>query len=132
VTAAETTEVLARPMVLVVDDDEAWRAALRDSLAQAGFQVVAVARSEWTIPAIVHHQPAVVILDNLVPGATPGLELLPTLRRRWPSLLIVMMTAFGGPGTAAVALRQGATAYFDKPFRIVELAEEIRRLLGED
>jgi DNA-binding NtrC family response regulator len=123
-------EVRAGPTVLVIDDDEAWRSALKDSLEREGFHVVAVARSEWTLPAVELYQPAVVVLDNLMPGPMIGLELLPTLRRRWPTLPIVMMTAFGGRGTADEALRQGATAYFDKPFRVADLAGEIHRLLG--
>lgn len=129
VVGADPAEVRARPTVLVVDDDEAWRSALKDSLERDGFHVVAVARSEWTLPAIDLYRPAVVVLDNLMPGPTIGLELLPTLRRRWPTLPIVMMTAFGGRSTADEALRQGATAYFDKPFRVADLAGEIHRLI---
>lgn len=118
------------PTVLVVDDDEAWRAALKDSLEREGFHVVVVARAEWTMPAIELYRPAVVVLDNLMPGPTIGLDLLPILRRRWPGLPIVMMTAFGGLGTADEARRQGATAYFDKPFRVATLAGEIHRLIA--
>jgi DNA-binding NtrC family response regulator len=126
---ADGVEVRARPTVLVVDDDEAWRAALKDSLEREGFHVVAVARSEWTLPAIELYRPAVVVIDNIMPGPTIGLDLLPALRRRWPNLPIVMMTAFGGRGTEDEALRQGATAYFDKPFRVADLAGEIHRLV---
>ena len=124
----EVVETRTRPTVLVVDDDDAWRAALKDSLEREGFHVIAVARSEWTLPAIELYRPAVLVLDNVMPGPTLGLDLLPTLHRRWPGLPIVMMTAFGGLGTADEALRQGATAYFDKPFRVSDLAEEIHRL----
>jgi DNA-binding NtrC family response regulator len=128
-TLAEVVELRSRPTVLVVDDDEAWRAALKDSLEREGFHVVAVARSEWTLPAIELYRPAVLVLDNVMPGPTLGLELLPALRRRWPDLPIVMMTAFGGMTTADEARRQGATAYFDKPFRVADLAGEIHRLV---
>lgn len=121
--------VRVQPTVLVVDDDEAWRAALKDSLEREGFHVVAVARSEWTLPAIELYRPAVVVLDNLMPGPMIGLDLLPSLRRRWPALPIVMMTAFGGRGTAEEALRQGATVYLDKPFRVADLVGEIHRLI---
>jgi two-component system, response regulator FlrC len=118
--------------VLVVDDDEAWRAALKDSLEHEGLHVVAVARAEWTLPAIELYRPAVVVIDNVMPGPMLGIELLPALRRRWPQLPIVMMTAFGGRGTAEEALRQGATAYFDKPFRVADLVGEIRRLIDDE
>jgi DNA-binding NtrC family response regulator len=127
---AEVPDVRARPTVLVVDDDEAWRAALKDSLEGEGFHVIGVARSEWTASAIELYRPAAVVLDNQMPGALIGMDLLPTLRRRWPSMPIVMMTAFGGRGTADEALRQGATVYFDKPFRVAVLVGEIRRLIA--
>jgi len=120
----------ARPTVLVVDDDEAWRSALKDSLEREGLHVVAVARSEWTLPAVELYRPAVLVIDNLMPGPLLGLDLLPVLRRRWPELPIVMMTAFGGRGTADEAVRKGATAYFDKPFRVADLASEIHRLVA--
>ena len=61
-----------------------------------------------------------------MPGAQIGLDLLPAMRRRWPDLPIVMMTAFGGRVTADEALRRGATVYFDKPFRLADLVDEIR------
>lgn len=119
------------PMVLVVDDDEAWRSALKDSLESEGFRVVGVARSEWTFSAIELYRPAAVVLDNQIPGPATGLELLPAMRERWPQLPVVMMTAFGGRLTASEALRRGASAYFDKPFRVAELVGEIRRQIGQ-
>lgn len=117
--------------VLVVDDDEAWRSALKDCLEREGFRVIGVARGEWTFAAIDLYHPAAVILDNQMPGPAIGLDLLPGMRERWPRLPIVMMTAFGGRLTADEAQRRGASAYFDKPFRIDDLVGEIRRQIGE-
>jgi two-component system, NtrC family, response regulator len=121
----------ANPIILVVDDDDTWRTALKDLLEGEGFRVIGLARSEWTFPAIDLYHPAAVVLDNQMPGPIAGLELLPTLRERWPELLIVMMTAFGGRLTAAEALRRGANLYFDKPFRVAALVGEIRRHIGQ-
>jgi DNA-binding NtrC family response regulator len=118
------------PTVLVVDDDDAWRSALKDCLEREGFKVVGVARTEWIFSAIDLYRPAAVVLDNQMPGVAIGLELLPAMRERWPALPIVMMTAFGGRLTADEALRRGATAYFDKPFRVADLIGEIRRQIG--
>lgn len=117
----------ANPTILVVDDDEAWRTALKDLLEREGFRVVPVARTEWTFPAIDLYQPAAVVLDNQMPGPVAGIEMLPAMRERWPEMLIVMMTAFGGRLTGDEALRRGASAYFDKPFRVADLVVEIRR-----
>lgn len=118
------------PTLLVVDDDEAWRAALKDSLDAEGFRVIVLARAEWTMSAIELHRPDLVILDNQMPGQFLGLELLPLLCNRWPSLPIIMVSAFGGTLTAGQALRLGAASYLDKPFRIADLVTEIRRVVG--
>lgn len=113
--------------ILVIDDDEAWRVALKDWLEREGFRVVGIARGEWTFAAIDLYRPALVVIDNQMPGPQIGLDLLPVMRQRWPELPIVMMTAFGGRVTADEALRRGATVYFDKPFRLADLVGEIRR-----
>ena len=118
------------PTVLVVDDDEAWRDAIKDSLESEGFRIVVLARAEWTILAVETHRPELVILDNQMPGQFIGLELIPLLRNRWPSLPIIVVSAFGGPLTAGQAQRLGAASYLDKPFRIADLVTEIRRLMG--
>jgi len=118
------------PTLLVVDDDEAWRDALKDSLEAEGFRIVMLARAEWTIPAVETHRPELVILDNQMPGQFIGLELLPLLRNRWPNLPVILVSAFGGPLTAGQAERLGAASYLDKPFRIADLVTEIRRFVG--
>ena len=115
------------PTIVVVDDDEAWRTALKDLLEREGFRVVPLSRTEWTFPAIDLYHPSAVVLDNQMPGPIAGMELLPAMRERWPELLIVMMTAFGGRLTGDEALRRGASVYFDKPFRVADLVGEIRR-----
>ena len=116
-----------RPTILVIDDDQDWRAALKDSLEREGFSVVGIARGEWILSAVDLYRPALVVIDNQLAGPVLGLELLPTMRQRWPDLPIVMMTAFGGRVTAEEALRAGATVYFDKPFRVADLVEQIQR-----
>lgn len=120
------------PTILVFDDDDTWRTALKDHLEREGFRVVGVARTEWAFSAIDLYRPAVVVIDNQMPGPTVGLELLPAMRQRWPELPIVMMTAFGGRITADEALRRGATAYFDKPFRVADLVGAIRQHIGDN
>lgn len=118
------------PTILVVDDDEAWRAVLRDAFEREGFQVVEESRGDRTVASVRDHRPDVVVLDDQVPG-TQGLELLVPLRQGWPEIPIVLMTAFGGAGTARTALRLGASRYFDKPFRLGHLVGEIRRLVAD-
>ena len=115
--------------LLVVDDDPAWRDALKEWLEREGFRVVMLARADWLVPAVELHRPHVVVLDVNLPGAN-GLDMLGALERRWPSLPVIIMTAFGGPSVGAEARRLGAIAYLEKPFRMTALVDEIRRAGG--
>src|SRR6188474_2141649 len=82
--------------LLVVDDDPAWRDALKEWLDREGFRAIMLARGDWVVHAVDLHHPDVVILDVNLPGIT-GLEVLRAVERRWPALPVVVMTAFGGP-----------------------------------
>jgi DNA-binding response OmpR family regulator len=110
-----------------VDDDAAWRDALRPWLESEGFRVLMLARGESVVSAVELHQPDVVVLDVELPGAN-GLEVLASLNRRWQALPVVIMTAFGGPAVANAARELGAAAYLEKPFRVLALVDEIRRV----
>jgi DNA-binding NtrC family response regulator len=114
--------------VLLVDDDGDWRAALERWLQGEGMRGIGLGRGEWITGAIETHRPDVVLLDIHLPGLD-GLQVLEVLRLRWPSLPVVVMTAFGGLETAELARRCGATGYLEKPFRMADLMTELARAL---
>ena len=114
--------------VLLVDDDGDWRAALEHWLQGEGMRGIGLGRGEWITSAIDTHRPDVVLLDIHLPGLD-GLQILEVLRLRWPSLPVVVMTAFGGFETGELARRCGATGYLEKPFRMAELMSELARAL---
>jgi FixJ family two-component response regulator len=118
-------------LALVVDDDPAWRDALKGWLEREGVRAVMLARSDWVIAAVELYRPDVIILDVNLPGAS-GLDVLGGLHRRWPELPVIVTTAFGGPAVAHNARRLGAVTYLEKPFRIAVLLEAIRRAAARD
>jgi DNA-binding NtrC family response regulator len=124
---AATDERAPSLTLLVVDDDPAWRDALKEWLEREGFRAIMLARADWVVQAVELHRPDVVVLDVNLPGAS-GLDVLGALERRWPALPVVIMTAFGGPGVGAESRRLGAAAYLEKPFRMGSLVDEIRRV----
>jgi DNA-binding response OmpR family regulator len=113
--------------ILVVDDDTVWLADLATWLETDGFRVVAISRGQWAIEAVKFHEPDVVILDLELPSVD-GLQMLAQLRRRWQSLPVIVMTAFGGEELGEHVRRLGAAAYFDKPFRLEDLMRTLRSL----
>ena len=116
-----------RPRVLVVDDDPGMRAILRAFLMREGFEVAEEPSAERALAVLaIEQRPDVVILDNQMPGLK-GLEALALVRRRWPELPVMLITAFGGPRVEEQARRLGAVSYIEKPFRVRELIVQLKR-----
>lgn len=110
--------------VLVVDDDDEMRAVLRRMLESDGYDITERSRATHVLEALRSAPFDLVILDKEMPGLT-GLDLLPMLRREFPRLPVVFVTAFGGRQVASTALRLGATSYLEKPFRLAQLRDAI-------
>lgn len=116
-------------VILLVDDDAGWRTLLERWLTREGMRAVGLARGEWVMHAIDLHRPDVVILDVHLPGLD-GLHLVDMVRRRWPTLPVIVMTAFGSPETVDRAQRYGASGYLDKPFRMTDLTAALERAVS--
>jgi DNA-binding NtrC family response regulator len=111
--------------ILVVEDDPGMRAVLRDVLTDEGFQVHEEPGPE-RVPAVVERiRPRAIVLDKEMPGSN-GIELLATLGRRHPGIPVLVITAFGGAAVRAEAIRAGAAAYLEKPFRMAMLLDTLR------
>jgi CheY-like chemotaxis protein len=124
--AVRDTSEQPRPSgrVLVVDDDDEMRTVLRRMLESDGYDVTEQSRATHVVEALRQMSFDLVILDKEMPGLT-GLDLLPVLRREFPQLPVVFVTAFGGRQVASTALRLGATSYLEKPFRLAHLRDAI-------
>ncbi len=115
--------------VLVVDDDPAMRALLRDWLEREGYAVLEEPSGERLLAAARTARFDVVILDKEMsdPG---GFEVLPDFRRQCPETPVILITAFGGSRVADEAVRLGAYRYLEKPFQlgaILEVVQEATR-----
>ena len=123
-----------RPLrVVLAENDEAMRQLVTTSLSRKGFDVVACSNGK-ELAAVIEKQiegkahPAidVILSDVQMPGRT-GLECLKSVRRFNKKLPFIIITAFGDKTTYEDAVRSGATAVFDKPFDLEELAQAIRQ-----
>ena len=114
---------VARP-VLVVDDDDATRAAEHQVLEEHGFRVIEARDGAEAMRALQQDPPALVVLDVQMPGVDgPSFarELRMTLRR----VPLVILTA--APDPRHEADRCNAEAYLAKPFDASELVQVVRR-----
>ena len=113
--------------VLVVDDDDAVRALVRDGLEREGFEVCDVADDAAALQVLAGDPPDLVVLDVNLP-ARGGLEVLATIRDNW-GLPVILLTGRVSELDRVLGLELGADDYVGKPFSPRELAARVRAVL---
>jgi two-component system NarL family response regulator len=115
--------------VLIVDDAELFREALRAAFAQEGFSVVAVAGDAMSgIDLAREHEPDLVMLDLLMPGMS-GLEVLGTIQKASPKSRVVLLTASESAEDLLSAVKSGASGYLTKDTPLPRWAAAMRDVL---
>jgi two-component system response regulator FlrC len=101
--------------ILVVEDDAGLREALIDTLKLSGYQCVEAESGEGALLAL-KDQTVDLVVSDVQMGGMSGLTLLNSIKRSWPSLPVLIMTAYGTINDAVQAMRDGACNYMAKPF----------------
>ena len=125
--------------VLVVDDEADIRDLVSGVLEDEGYAVRSAADSTQTLDAIEERRPSMVLLDVWLQGSKlDGLEILQEIKRRDPTIPILMISGHGNLDTAVAAVREGAIDFIEKPFEaerliyLVDRATETERLRREN
>ena len=113
--------------MLVVEDDDRIRAALRLALRDEGYLVTEVADAESALSRFRDGSPDLVLVDIMLPGLD-GLALCHQIRQR-SDVPIIIVTARDDSHDVVAGLEAGADDYVTKPFVFKELAARIRALL---
>lgn len=113
--------------IVVVDDDPVLRAILRGYLEDAGFRVTEAADGASLMDALPRLDPALMLLDVKLPGAS-GFELLRSVRAR-SDLPVIMVTSCTEVRERVEGLELGADDYVTKPFNARELVARVRNVL---
>jgi two-component system phosphate regulon response regulator PhoB len=126
----DATGNLAKPTVLVVEDEAPLLALLRYNLEKQGFRVEEAADGQEALLRVAEARPDLILLDWMLP-AMSGLEVCRQLRRRPTTrdLPIIMLTARTEEQDAVRALDTGADDHIAKPFAMEALLARIRALL---
>ncbi|NNK99600.1 MAG: response regulator [Xanthomonadales bacterium] len=100
--------------ILIVDDEEVVRRAHLRSLEQTGCRARAAENGYEAIRVMEEHPFDVVLLDLRMPGLN-GMDVLKTIKDRWPECEVVVITGYPTIESAKEAVRLGAFNYIVKP-----------------
>ncbi|MCX5562416.1 response regulator transcription factor [Streptomyces sp. NBC_00038] len=117
-----------KPLVLVVDDDQGVRQALRLGLSVEGFDVHEAPDGEAGLDAIAAQLPSVVLLDVVMPGIS-GVEAVRRMRLQGRTIPVCMLSARDEVDDRVAGLAAGADDYVVKPFSVAELAARLHALV---
>ncbi len=115
--------------ILVVEDDDTLREALVDTLELHGYDCV---QAENGVQALrkLEHKPVNMVVSDVNMPEMDGMQLLKNLRKKYPHIPIVLLTAYGCIASSVEAMRAGAADYIVKPFEPGVLLELIAEHLG--
>ncbi len=120
-----------RPVVYVVDDDEAVRDGLRRLLESVGLEVSTHADALEFLDRYVPESPGCLLLDMRMPGMG-GLDLQDELRERGIALPVIIITGHGDVPAAVRALKGGALDFIQKPFNPQALLDRVQQAIEQD
>ncbi|WP_077075103.1 response regulator transcription factor [Aedoeadaptatus urinae] len=120
--------------ILLVEDEVSIRKFIKINLEREGFEVFEAGSGEEGLETAEREKPAIVLLDIMLPGMD-GFEVCDKLRKSFPHLGIIMLTAKAEDYDKIMGLQSGTDDYLTKPFNPTELTLRIKSLerrLGSD
>ena len=119
--------------ILVVDDEQDIRELVAGVLEDEGYSTRGAANSTEALAALAERRPSLVLLDVWLQGSKlDGIQILEEIKRRDPSLPVLMISGHGNLDTAVAAIRQGAIDFIEKPFEAGHLLHLVARATETD
>ncbi|MBO8169118.1 MAG: sigma-54-dependent Fis family transcriptional regulator [Thermoanaerobacteraceae bacterium] len=106
--------------IMIVDDEVTLRLSLQAGLEDKGYLVDTADTVSVAQEKIATFQPHLLLLDIRLPDGH-GLDLLETVKKSYPYLEVIIMTAYGDTDSAVRAMKLGAIDYVNKPFDLEEI-----------
>ncbi|SFL89395.1 response regulator transcription factor [Geodermatophilus ruber] len=114
------------PRLLLVEDDDPIRTALRWALEDEGYEVAEAVSGEDAIAQVALHTPDLMVVDLML-GPTDGFAVIREVRRDH-DLPIIVVSARADTHDVVAALEAGADDYVTKPFQVKEITARLRAL----
>jgi sodium-dependent dicarboxylate transporter 2/3/5 len=119
-----------RPTILIIDDEDRFRQALARQLEVRDFTVLDTSNGDDAIKIVRHDNPAVVILDQKMPGMD-GIQTLKEIKKIRPEVQVIMHTGHGNLESARVTGKHDVFFYLEKPCPLDELIKVVRDAIEE-
>ncbi|MDR2595571.1 MAG: response regulator transcription factor [Fibromonadaceae bacterium] len=110
--------------ILVVEDEEFIRSGLQECLEMEDYEVAVAGDGEEALLKADDFLPHLVLLDVMMPKKN-GFDVCRILRKKYPNLVIIMLTAKGEESSKVMGLNIGADDYVTKPFSTLELLARV-------
>ena len=114
--------------ILIVEDEPAMVAGLRDNFEYEGYEVISAADGASGLERALSDNPDLIVLDVMMPRMS-GLDVCKQLKAKRPAVPIIMLTARGQEIDKVVGLELGADDYVTKPFSVRELMARVKAVL---
>ncbi|GBE01689.1 sporulation initiation phosphotransferase F [bacterium BMS3Bbin06] len=116
--------------VLVIDDEAIVRVSCQRVLEPAGYEVIVTSRGDDAISLLEKERFDLVLTDLKMPDMD-GIEVLKTIKKRWPEIHVVIITGYGTISTAVLAIKLGAYEYIEKPFTPEDILNVVNKVFDE-
>jgi DNA-binding NtrC family response regulator len=125
-----SSPTVARPLLLVVDDEVPVLKVVERLAARTGFDVVTCASGADAMRTLMRKPADLAMLDLRMPDAN-GLDLLRQIRSAVPGCEVILMTAYAAVDSAVEAIKLGAREYLTKPFDLDRLRQVLESIRAE-
>ncbi len=119
---------MSKKKILVVDDEQLIRWTLKEKLSEWNHEVLEAENGKSALNLLNEDVADLVILDVKLPDQK-GTDLLINIKKKWPDLPVIMITAFGVIEDAVAAIRRGAYDFITKPIDYTKLESTIKNAL---
>ena len=115
--------------VMIVDDDDTIRSLLRITRPSGGYEIIEAQGGDEALELARAMDLDLVLLDWRMPGRS-GADVLQELKRGWPGLPVIVLTASTDANPRRIAEGLGADLFLTKPFSPLELLDAVEQLLA--
>ncbi len=116
--------------VWIIDDDRSIRWVFEKALARENISHASFSSATEALAKLTQEQPQAIVCDIRMPGES-GLQFLDIVKRDWPDLPVIIMTAHSDLDSAVSAFQGGAFEYLPKPFDVDHATSLVRRAIQE-